>query len=137
MLPHVFEHLADRPTGIDGDQVRRHETADAAFRVTEERLGDAAFFRREEFDQLPRGGARQFLQQRRPVVRRHFVQDGDSLFVRHGAEQVLLRFDLEVFEHVRREVVRQEPEDDDLFLLGKISDDFRDVGRGPVRKEFA
>jgi hypothetical protein len=94
-------------------------------------------FRGEQPDQLPGGGAGQFLQQRRPVVGRHFVQDGDGLLVGHGAQQLLLRLDFKVFEDVGCENVRQEAEDDDLFVLGKISDYVRDIGRRPVRKQFA
>ncbi len=119
MFAHVIEHLFDRPAGIDRDQVRRHQPAHAAFGITEERLGDVALFRREQLDQLPRGGARQFLQQRRPIVRRHFVENADGLFVRHRAQELLLRLDLEIFEDVGREIVGQDPEDDDLFLLRK------------------
>ncbi len=137
MLAHVIEHFFHRPAGIDCDQVRRHQSAHAAFRITEQGLGDVSFFRRQQLDQLSRGGARQFLQQRRPIVRRHFIQDPDDLFVRHRAQEFLLRFDLEVFEDVGREVMRQQAEDDDLFFLGKIGDDFRDIGRRPFRKHLA
>ena len=54
MLAHVIEHRLHRPIFTHRDEIGRHQTADAAFRITEERLGDAPFFRREQFDQLPR-----------------------------------------------------------------------------------
>ena len=112
VFAHVIEHLFHRPAGIDRDQVRRHQPADAAFGITEERLGDAAFLRREQLDQLARRRARQFLEQRRAIVRRHFVEDPDDLLVRHRAQQFLLRLDVEIFENVGRQIVRQDAEDD-------------------------
>ena len=52
-------------------------------------------------------------------------------------KQFLLRLDLEVFENVGREIMRQDAEDDDLFLLRQIEDDFRDIRRRPFRKQLA
>ena len=86
---------------------------------------------------MARGGAGQFLEQRRAIVRRHLVQNPDDLFVRHRAEQLLLRLDVEIFENVGGLIVRQDAEDDDLFVFGKISDAFCDIGGRPIGKELA
>ena len=122
---------------MHGDEIRRHQTADTAFRITEQRLRNAAFLRREQLNQLPRRRARHFLEQRRAIVRRHFVQDPGHLLVRHGAEQLLLRFDVEIFENIRRERGRQNAENDDLIVLRQIEDDFGKIGRRPFAKNLA
>ena len=85
MLAHIIEHLLHRPILLHRDKVRRHQTANAVFRITEQRRGHAAFFRREQTNQLARRRARHFLEQRRAIVRRHLVQNGDDLLVRHRA----------------------------------------------------
>ena len=105
MFADVIEHLLHRPILLHRDKIRRHQTANAVFGITEQRRGDAAFFRREQSDQLPRRGARQFLQQRRAIVRRHFIQNGDDLLVRHRAQQFLLFLDPEIFKNIRRQSV--------------------------------
>ncbi len=81
----------------------------------------------------------QFLEQRRAIVRRHLVEDRDDLFVRHAAEQFLLRLDIdvEILENVRRQRVRQNPENDDLLVFRKIEDDLGHVGRRHLGKELA
>ena len=109
---------------------------DAAFGITEQRLRDPSFLRREQPDQLPRGRARHFLEQRRAIVRRHFVQNPDDLLVRHRPEQLLLRVDVEVFKNIRRQIMRQDAEDDDLFVFRQVEDDFGDIRRRPVAKEL-
>ena len=45
-----IEHLLDGPIFVHRNKIRRHQSADAAFRITEERLGDAAFLGREQLD---------------------------------------------------------------------------------------
>ena len=105
--------------------------------IAEQRLRDAALFRREQPDQLPRRRARQFLEQRRAIVRRHLVQNADDLLVRHAAEQLLLRIDIEIFENVGRELVRQDAEDDDVIVLLHVEDHLRDIGGRPVGKQLA
>ena len=132
----VIEHFFHRPIVVDCDEVRRHQAAHAVLRITKQRLRDAAFVRRQQFDELARGGARHFFEQRRPIVGRHFVQDRDHLLVRHRVKQLLLRLGLEIFENVRRECVRQQPENDDLFVLGQIEDHFSDVGGRHFAKQF-
>ena len=76
--------------------------------ITEERLGDAALLRREKPNELAGRRARHFLEERRAIVRRHFVQDRDDLFVRHGPQQLLLRIDFEIFENVRGQRSRKD-----------------------------
>ena len=95
------------------------------------------FLRREQLDQLPRRRARQFLQQRRAIVRRHLIQDADHLLLRHAAEELLLRIHLEIFENIRRQIVRQNAENDHLIVLLHIEDHLGHVGRRPFRKQLA
>ena len=102
-----------------------------SFRITEKRLRHVAFFRREQPDQLPRRRARQFFEQRGAIVRRHFVQNPDHLFVGHRPQQFLLLLDADVFKNVRGQRGRQDAEDDDLFVFGKIENHLRHVGRRP------
>ena len=86
---------------------------------------------------MPRGRARQFLEQRRSIVRRHFVQNGNDLLVRHAAQQFLLRLEIEIFEDVGGERVWQNAKNDDPLVLRKIEDDLGHVGRGHLGKELA
>ena len=73
------------------------------------------------------------------IVRRHLVEDRDDLFVRHAAEQLLLRLDIdvEILENVRRQRVRQNAENDDLLVFRQIEDDLGHVGRRHLGKELA
>ncbi len=61
----------------------------------------------------------------------------DDLLVRHPAQELLLRVHFQVFEHVRRQIMRQDAEDDDLIVLLHVEDHLGDVRRRPVGKEFA
>ena len=99
-------------------------------------MRDLPFLRRQQFDQLPRRRARQFFEQRRAIVRRHLVQNADDLLVRHGAQQLLLRLDVEVFEHIRGERVGQDAENDDLLVLRHVENHLGHVGRRPFAKNF-
>jgi hypothetical protein len=139
MLADVIEHFLHRPGCIDRDQFRRHQTPDTALRITEERLCDAPLFGREQTDQLSCRRARELFEQRCAVIRRHLVEDRDDLFVCHATEQFLLRLDVdvEILENVRRQHVRQNPENDDLLVFRKIEDDLGHVGRRHLGKEFA
>ena len=100
-------------------------------------MRDLPFLRRQQFDQLPRGRARQFFEERGPVVRRHFVQDSDDLLVGHAAQQCLLRLNVDIFKDVRRQRRRQDAEEDDLIVFVHVEDHFRDIGRGPFAKHLA
>ena len=83
------------------------------------------------------GRARQFLEQRGAIVRRHLVQNGRDLFVRHRVQKVLLFLDSDIFENVGRQRGRQDAEHDDLFVFRKIENHFRDVGRRPFLEKLA
>src|SRR5207253_10347922 len=101
------------------------------------RLRDLPLLRREAFDQLTRRLAWQFLEQRGAIVRRHFVQNSDHLFVRHCPQQILLLFDSEVFKDVGRQGCGQDTEDDDLLTFGKIENHLGDVGWRPFLEQVA
>ena len=87
-------------------------------------------------NQLPRRRARHFLEQRRAIVRRHLVENGGDLFVRHAAEQFLLRIHVEVFKNVRRQCRRQNAEDDDAIVCRQIENHFRYVGSSASPGKF-
>ena len=98
-----------------------------------------AFLRSEEADELTRRGAREFLEQRGAIVRRHLVQDRDDLLVGHAAKQLLLRvyIDVEILEDICGQHVRQDAEDDDLLVLRQIENDLGHIGRRHLGKELA
>jgi hypothetical protein len=125
-----------RPILLHLDKIRRHQTPNAVFWITEQRCRHVAFLGREETDQLARRGAWQFLQQRRAIVRRHLIQNGNNLLVCHRPQQFLLFFDPDVFEDVRRERCWKDAKDDHLFVFGKIEDYFGHIGRGPLAKQL-
>ena len=122
---------------MHGDKIRRHQTPNAAFRITEERLRHPAFLWREQPDELARRRARHFFKQCRAIVRRHFVQNRDDLFVRHRPQQILLLLDADVFKNIRRQCCRQHPEDNHLLVFRKIENHVGDIGRRPIGKQFA
>ena len=129
--------MLHRPILLRRDKIRRHQTANAVFRIAEQRRGHVAFFRREQTDQLARRGTRQFLQQRRAIVRRHLVQNGYHLLVCHRAQQFLLFLDPEVFKNIRRERGWQDAKDDHLFIFRHVEDYLGDIGRRPFAENFA
>ena len=128
--------MLHRPILLRRDKIRRHQTANAVFRIAEQRRGYAAFFRREQTDQLARRGTRQFLQQRRAIVRRHLIQNGYHLLVRHRAQQFLLFLDPDVFENLRCERRWEDAKDDHLFIFRHIEDYLGDIGRRPFAEKF-
>ena len=52
-------------------------------------------------------------------------------------KELLLRVDVEVFENIRRQVVGQDAENDDLIVLLHVEDHLRDVRRRPFLKQLA
>src|SRR5207247_2413656 len=74
MFAHIIEYVLHGPLLVHSDEIRRHQAAHAVFRVAEQCRGDATLLRRKQSNQLPRRCAGQFLQQRRPIVRRHLVR---------------------------------------------------------------
>ena len=52
-------------------------------------------------------------------------------------QQFLLRIEIEIFENIRRERVRQDAKDDDLFIFRHIDNHLGDIGRRPVAKQLA
>ena len=49
---------------------------------------------------------------------------------------LLLRLDIEIFESIRRQVVRQDAKDDDLLVLRQVENDFGNVGRNVLRAHY-
>ena len=136
MFAHIIQHLLDGPVLMHGDEIRRHQTSNAVFRVTEQRRGDASLLRCKQPNQLPRSCAWQFFQERRAIVRRHLVQNRPDLLVGHGAQQFLLRVDIEIFKDIRRQCMRQDAKDNHLFVFWQIQNHFGDIGGWPFAKHL-
>ena len=86
---------------------------------------------------MARHRTRQFLEKRRAIVGRHFVQNCGDLFVRHRMQKSFLFLDVEIFENVGRQRRRQHAKDNDRIVVGKIRNYFRQVGRRKFAKSFA
>src|SRR5581483_299464 len=78
-FPDMVDHLPDGPVLLDGDIIRRHQPADAAFRVTQQRKGDLSFLRVQRPDQLLHHFTGQLFQEGGPVIRGEVVQQLCSL----------------------------------------------------------
>jgi len=85
---------------------------------------------------LPRGFARQFFEQRRTIVRGHFVQDRDHLLVSHGVKQFLLGLNIEIFENVSSQRRGQDAKNDHSIVRWKIDNHLCHIGGRPIRKEL-
>ena len=94
----MIQHLLHGPFIPYRNEVRRHQPADAVFRIPEQIFSFGPFFRREQLQQLCDGAARQLLQQGGAIVRRHFVDDLDDLLLPHCLKQPLLIVAAQVFE---------------------------------------
>ncbi len=57
--------------------------------------------------------------------------------MRHGTEQFLLRINIEIFENVRSQCMRQDAKDDDLFVFRQIENYLGDIGWRPFAKDFS
>ena len=136
MFAHVIEHLLHSPVLVHRDKIRRHQTAHAVFGITEQRRRDASLFRRKQSNQLSRRCARQFLEQRRAIVRRHLVQNRHDLLVSHGAQQLLLAPRSRDIQKHPPPGVRQDPKDDHLFVFRQIENHFGHISRRPFTKHF-
>ena len=112
----VVERLLDVPLGPDAHVVRRHEPADAALGIAEQRHRDRPLLRRQQVQELARRRRGQLVEERGAVVGRHLVQDLRHLLGGHGLEQALLRLEREILEHVGGEVARQQAKGDHLLL---------------------
>jgi hypothetical protein len=128
----VVERVLHRPLALDAHVVGRHQPPDAALRVAQKRDGDGALAGREEREHLPGDGGGQLFQQLGAVVRRHVVEDARHVRLRHRLEELLLHFEVEVLEHVRGELAREDAEDDDLLVGLQLGDEAREVGRRPA-----
>ena len=123
----VLQHLLDAPSVADGDEIGRHEAAHAALGVIEELLGNFAFLRREEREELGDGVAREFFEERGAVVGGHFVEHGRRLLTAHGLEELLLGVGLAVFKDIRRQCMWQDAEDDSALVFRQFDDEFRSI----------
>ena len=133
----VIEDLLDRPVLVDRDVVRRHQPADRAFGVAEQRDGDRALLRRQEREQFAGDGRGQFLEEHGAVVRRHVVQQRRHVFLRQGLEQRFAGLLRQILERGRRVAPRQQPEDDRLILEAQVREQVGEIARGAVAHHVA
>ena len=132
VTPDVLEGLLDAPLGPDAHVVRRHEPADAALGIAEQRHRDRPLLRREQVQELARHRRGQLVEERGAVVGRHLVQDLRHLLGGHGLDQALLRLEREILEDVGGEVAREQPEGDHLLLHRQSLDQARGGRWRPV-----
>ena len=89
---HVVQHFLNGPMLPHRDVVGRHQPSDRSFRVPQKGQRDGTFVGSQKRKQLLGNAGRQLLEEHRPVVGRHVVQQRGDVFLRHRLEQRLLRF---------------------------------------------
>ena len=137
MRPDVVEHFGDRPVFPDRHVVRRHETADRSFPISEQTDRLRAFLRRQQREQFPCGFGRQFLEERRPIVGRHVVEQCRRFLGGHRLQQRVLLVERQVRERLRSVLARQDPEDEHLFVERQVGQDRCEIAGTPVAQRVA
>ena len=94
----VVEDLLDRPIAFDRDEVGRHEAADRAGAVRQERAGDALLFGAEQHEQPLDFLGRLAFEQGGAVVWRHAVEQPREFLDGHLANQLFVRGGRDVLE---------------------------------------
>ena len=133
----VIEHLGDGPVFLHADVVRRHQTPDRAFRISEQLHGVGALLGREQREELPRRLRGELFEERRAIVGRHVVQERGGLFRRHRPQERVLLVGRQIGEGFGGGLPRQNAEHEDAFLERQIREHRGDVARGPVAQHVA
>ena len=136
MCPDVVEHVADRPMLLNRHVVRRHQPADRALGVPEQRHRDRPLLRGEQGQQLTRRSRGQFLEEHRAVVGRHVVEQGRNVFLSHRFEQSCLGVLCEVLEDGSGILPRKHPEHDDLVFETELGQERRNVAGVPIAHQI-
>ena len=126
---HEVQHFLDGPALAYGDVVRRHQAADRAGLVAEQRDRFDPFLRRQQRQQVLRDVGRQLSEEQRPIVVRHVVEHGGDVLLPHGFHQRFLRRGREVFEDVGGEFARQHSECEDLVARLEVLHRLGDLDR--------
>ena len=121
----------------DGDVVRRHQPADGPFGIPQQSQRDRTLLGRQQGQKLLGHAGRQFLEEHRPIVGRHVVQQGGHVFLRHRLQEGLLRLLREVFESRRGNVAGKHAKDDDLILDREVGQHPGQVARGAIPHQIA
>jgi hypothetical protein len=137
VLADVLERLAGGPVGPHREVLGRHEAPGAPLRIAEEVARDLQLFGAERAERTLGHLRRQLLEETRPVVRRHLVEDPGHLAGAERLHHLRLLIEREVLEHLCRGVTREDTEDDPRVLRRKVLDDLRDVGWVHVREGLA
>ena len=125
----VVEHVADRPVLAHGDIVRRHQPADGALGVAEQRHRDGPLLGREEGQQLARRSRGQFFEEHRAVVGRHVVEQRRDVFLGHRLEERFLGVLGEILEDRGRILAGEHAEHHHLVLEAELRQKRRHVDR--------
>ncbi len=112
--------------------VRRHQAADRALGIAEQRHRDRPLFWRQQGQQLTRRGRGQFLEEHRALVGRHVVEQGRNVFLGHRLEESLLGVLCEVLEDGGGILAGQHTEHDDLVFETELGQERRDVACVPI-----
>ena len=132
VLAYVVEDVADRPVLAHGDVVRRHQPADRALGIAEQRHRDGPLLGRQERQQLARRGRRQLLEEHRAVVGRHVVEQRRDVFLGHRLEERFLGVLRQILEDLGGVLARQHAEDHHLVLEAELGQKRRHVDRVAV-----
>src|SRR5439155_19947419 len=79
----------------------------------------------------------QFFQQRRAIVRRHFVENPGHLFIAEGLNKLLLIYDLQIFKHLGGQGLWQDAKQHSLVVCAQVTQDFGNIGCGKIREDLA
>ena len=130
--PDMVEHVAYGPVLANGHVVRRHQPADRALGIAEQRDRDGAFLWRQEGQQLARRGRGQLFEEHRALVGRHVVEQGRDVFLGHRLEQRFLGVLREILEDGGGILPREHAEHHDLVLEAELGQERRHVARVPI-----
>ena len=136
VLAHVIEHFLHRPILAHRDEVRRHQTANTSFRITEKRWAmrrSSGVSNRISWRAAALG-----------ISSSNAVRSSGDISLRMAAtcscamqrSNSCCASDVEILENVRRQRGRQDAKDDDAIVLRHIENDFGDIGRRPFPEEF-
>ena len=131
------EDIGDIPVVMNGNVLRRHAATDGAFRIAEKFIRDLAFLRREKVEQLQRGRSGHLFEELGAVVGRKIVENLRDLLLAEREHQSLLIFEAEIFEDIGGEIMRQDAEQHGLVPGAEVGENFRDLRRRELRKNFA
>ena len=107
----------NRPLRTQADVVRRHDSANAFFRVAEQLTRFGQVLRTEQLHQAARHRCRQLLEHLGAVIRTDVGQQRTRIGIGQRLEQAVLRVRLEIGKHICGTLTRERAVDHDLLRL--------------------